>query len=100
MKQTFTDFEFIIYNEFQCENGFIDLMLLKNSDICKFDIMIELKYIKLKEYKKNRKLLKQKREEAILQLENYSKDERINVSTLKRYVVIFVGNNLQLIEEI
>ena len=31
--------EFIIYNEYQCKNGFIDLILLKNSHICKYDII-------------------------------------------------------------
>ena len=29
-----------------------------------------------------------------------SKDERLDISTLRKYVVVFVGNNLKLIEEV
>ena len=92
--------DFIIYNEYPCKNGFIDLMLFKNSDFCKYNIMIELKYLKVDEYKKNKRLLKQKREDAIRQLIFYSEDERFDKSNLKRYVVIFVGNDLKLLEEV
>ena len=73
-------------------------MIFKNSDTCKYDIMIELKYIKNSEY--NDILLEEKREEAIKQLDIYSKDERLDISILKRYVVIFVGHNLKVLEEI
>ena len=92
--------DFIIYNEYPCKNGFIDLMLFKNSDFCKYNIMIELKYLKVDEYKKNKRLLKQKREDAIRQLIFYSEDERFDKSNLKRYIVIFVGNDLKLLEEV
>ena len=60
------------YNEYPCSNGYIDLMFFSNSELCKYDIMIELKYLKVKEYRRNRKLLGIKREEAIEQLKSYS----------------------------
>lgn len=44
--------------------------------------MIELKYLKVKEYRRSRKLLEIKREEAISQLRSYSEDERIDNSSL------------------
>ena len=62
--------------------------------------MIELKYIPVKEYKRNRKLLLKKKEEAILQLNSYQEDERINKEALKKYVVIFVGQSVKIIEEV
>ena len=90
--------EFFVYNEYQTSGGYADLLLLKQSDICKYNIMIEFKYLKVKEY--NKKILAQKREEAKLQLESYSKDERLNISILRKHIVIFVGNNLKVLEEV
>ena len=92
--------EFRIYNEYQTSNGYIDLMLLKSSEICKYDIMIELKFLKVKEFRRNRKLLDVKREEAIHQLKSYAEDDRIDKSTLRKYVVIFVGSKLSILEEV
>lgn len=40
-----------------------------------------------------------KKEEAIAQLNNYSSDDRIPKDIYK-YVVIFIGNKVQLIEKI
>ena len=88
------------YNEFPSSGGYIDLMLFKNNELCKYDIMIELKYLKVKEYRKNRKLLEMKKRDAIEQLNNYSMDERIDKNTLKKYVVIFVGTDLKVLEEV
>ena len=88
------------YNEYQCSNGYIDLMLFRNSELCKYDIMIELKYIKVKDYRKNRKLLNIKKEEAIEQLKSYSEDDRIDKTSLKRYAIVFVGHNLKVMEEV
>ena len=62
--------------------------------------MIELKFLKVKDYRRNRKLLGVKREEAINQLRTYSDDERINKTNLKKYVVIFIGHDLKLLEEV
>ena len=62
--------------------------------------MIELKYISVKEYKKNRKMLEIKKNAAIEQLNKYSQDERINKNNLKKYVVIFIGTNLKLLQEV
>ena len=88
------------YNEFPSSNDYIDLMLFKNSELCKYDIMIELKYLKMREYRRNRKLLEMKKQDAIKQLNEYSMDDRIDKNTLKKYVVIFVGSSLKLLEEI
>ena len=62
--------------------------------------MIELKYISIKEYRRNRKLLNKKREEAIEQLNKYSLDERISKENLKKYIVVFVGNEARVLESI
>ena len=54
--------------------------------------------IKANDYNDN--LLEEKRKEAISQLDTYSKDERLDISILKKYVVIFVGHNLKVLEEV
>ena len=92
--------EFFIYNEYPTNNGYVDLILLGNKEYCKYNIMIELKYLKLKEYRRNRKLLNIKREEAINQLNSYSMDERIDNTNLKKYIAIFIGHDLKLLESI
>ena len=87
------------YTEYPTNAGYIDIILFKNSDLSKYNIMIELKYLKKSEYRKNKKLLSMKKEEAIAQLNNYSSDDRIPKDIYK-YVVIFIGNKVQLIEKI
>lgn len=64
------------YTEYPTKAGYIDIILFKNSDLSKYNIMIELKYLKKSEYRKNKKLLLMKKEEAIAQLNNYSSDDR------------------------
>jgi len=88
---------FNVYNEYACSNGYIDLMLVKKHELCNYNIMIELKYIKQKDY--NKGLLKRKLEEGRNQLISYSQDERITKDT-KKYLVIFVGNKVKVLEEI
>ena len=58
--------------------------------------MIELKYIKKSEYQES--LLEEKRREGKEQLISYS-DERVSVN-LKRYLVVFFGSEVKLIEEV
>lgn len=89
-----------VYTEYSTSNGYIDVMIFKNSDISKYDIMIELKYLKKSEYRRNKKLLDEKRNEAIKQLNSYSLDDRISKDNLRKYVVIFVGNKLKVLESI
>ena len=35
-----------------------------------------------------------------MQLDNYSKDERIDTENLRKYIVVFVGNDVKLLESI
>ena len=87
---------FDVYTEYPNKNGYIDVYLKSKNQLMKKNIMIELKYIKKKDY--NEKLLKEKIKEGTSQLENYSKDERIN-NALK-YLVVYDGSELKLVEEL
>ncbi len=88
--------EYKIYSEYPCMNGYIDIMIQGNLKYMKDNVAIELKYIKKKEY--NEKILEEKRQEGTLQLKRYSEDERLNIT--KKYLVIFVGNEVKILENI
>ena len=91
---------FNTYTEYPTNHGYIDVMLFKNGNYSKYDMMIELKYIKKSDYRKNKKLLLIKKEEAKNQINHYVKDERIPKEDLKKYIVIFIGEKIEIIEEI
>ena len=84
------------YLEYPYKNGYIDIMLFKNNNLMKNNIMIELKYIKKKDY--SEEILNEKINEGKSQLESYSEDERLG-NPLK-YLVVFVGNELKLVEKV
>ncbi len=85
-----------VYSEYVSNNGYIDIYLEKKNPNIPNNIMIELKYIKKKDY--SEKILKEKIEEGKSQLVSYSKDERLG-NPLK-YLVVFVGNELKLVEKV
>ncbi len=85
---------FDVYTEYPNKNGYIDVYLKSKNELMKKNIMIELKYIKKKDY--NEKLLKEKIKEGKSQLESYSKDERIN--NVLRYLVVYIGNDLKVLD--
>jgi len=86
-----------IYIEYPCRNGYIDLYIEGKLSKLPHDVMIEFKYLKKSEY--DEKLIEEKRLEGIDQLKKYSQDERIPQSILK-FLVIFVGNEVQLLESV
>jgi len=88
---------FNIYNEYACSNGYIDIILFKNSNLCKNSIMLEFKYMKQRDYSKN--LFNKIKEEGTNQLREYAKDERIDDNT-RKYLLIYVGSKLKLLEEV
>ncbi len=91
--------EYKVYSEFDLKDGYCDLLLLKkeNMDI-NYEYLIEFKYIKKED--DSDKLIESKRKEAILQLNKYSTDTRINKNCLKKLVIIFVGRECREIKEV
>ena len=86
-----------VYTEYPCNNGYVDICILTKEDLAKYNILIELKYLKKKEY--NKKEFENKEQEGKKQLENYGEDSRLP-TPLKKYLVIFVGRDCKLLEEI
>ncbi len=86
------------YIEYPLSGGYADLVILSNSAKMKENILIELKYIKKKEY--SNKKFRETREKAITQLKEYSMDRRINNLPIRKYVVIFQGSEVSLLEEV
>ena len=87
---------FNVRSEQVSNHGYIDLYLEKKNPNIKNNIIIELKYIKKKDY--SRRVLNEKINEGKKQLLEYSKDERLDNPL--RYLVVFVGNDLKVLEEV
>jgi len=87
-----------IYNEYFLNGGYSDLYIKSNSNLCKYDVLIELKYIKKEDYSK--KKLKEKYDEALKQINRYISDKRLDTSKLKKYIVIYVKDEIKELKEV
>ena len=86
------------YYDINSKDKFIDLMIFKNKDKSNYDIMIEFKHIKKKEYK--RSLLERLKNTGIEQLKDYVGLLDVSKLNLKKYLVIYVGSEIKVMEEI
>ena len=86
------------YYDINSKDKFIDLMIFKNKDKSNYDIMIEFKYIKKKECK--RSLLERLKNTGIEQLKEYVVLLDVSKLNLKKYLVIYVGSEIKVMEEI
>ena len=86
---------FNVYNEFEASNGYMDIIAYKRVR-AEYDILIELKYIKVDDY--NEDLLNERIKEANNQITKYIEDKRIDKSNLKKYIVIFIGSEYKIVE--
>ena len=88
--------EFTVHEEYECSGGgYIDLYFEGNREVTPYDIIVELKYIKKGE-SDVKKLIEEKRLEGIEQLNRYDLDK----DNLRKYLVVFVGREVKLLEEI
>ena len=90
--------EFDTRFEYPVKDKFIDLMIFKDKNKSNYDIMIEFKYIKKKEYK--RSLLERLKNTGIEQLKEYVGLLDVSKLNLKKYLVIYVGSEIKVMEEI
>ena len=92
--------QFLVYDEFPVGNGFVDILIKKShGNHTRYNVLIELKYIKKSETTGQR--IESKLQAGITQVENYLKDERVSVlDDLKKYVIVFSGYEVVKIEEI
>ena len=72
-------------------DNYIDIMIFKN-EYCKYNIMIELKYLKKKESNRYDEVYNKAMEQITKYSEDYAKDN------LKKYIVIFTGSDYTLTE--
>ena len=96
---------FNVYLEYNVQhNGYIDVAVFKreNSGI-KYQAIIELKYIKKEDAKteeNKQKEIERKRKEALEEIQAYSQDKRLPQENMKKFIVIYVGEKLELLEEV
>ncbi|MGL5354765.1 MAG: AAA family ATPase [Clostridium sp.] len=94
---------YLVKSEYEVEDGYIDIALLKQSNISPtYFAIFELKYITKREYEAKGEAIVQKRlEEAIVQLQKYNKsDELSKISNLKKWAIVFVGDKCVVNREI
>lgn len=88
---------FRVYLEYPIiNNKYADIVIFKEIGSY-YDAIIEVKYLKKKE--KSKKNIKNKKEEAIKQIKEYSQDKRLP-KDIKKFVVVFAGNKLEVLEEV
>jgi len=87
-----------IYNEYLMSGGYADIYVRSNIPECVNDILIELKYLKKEEY--SEELLNTKYNEALTQIDRYIQDKRIDTSKLRKYIVVFVKDEVKLLKEV
>ena len=96
---------FNVYLEYNVkDNGYIDVAVFKRENTgVKYQAIIEVKYIKKEEAKTEKskqEVMERKREEALKQIQAYSQDRRLPQEYMKKFIVIYVGEKLELLEEI
>lgn len=94
---------YLVKSEYEVENGYIDIALLKQVNVePTYFAIFELKYIKVSEYKDQGDTIVQYHlNEAINQLKKYETcDELKKIKNLKKWAIVFVGDKCMANEEI
>lgn len=97
----------MIQSEVELDRGHADIYLnsnLENFSFTKYDYLIELKYIG-SDKKVSKKLLNQKEEEALNELNMYSEDKVIkqsinNGKILKRLIIVLSSKKVEVLKEV
>ena len=92
--------QFMVYDEFPAGNGFIDILLEKSPiSFAKYQVLIELKYIKRKETTPAK--VEEKFRDGVKAVEDYLQDDRISqLQNLKKFVIVFSGYEAVKVEEL
>jgi len=92
--------QFKVYDEFPAGNGFIDILLEKSPvSFAKYEILVELKYIKRKETTPEK--IEKEFQDGVRKVEDYLQDDRINqLTNLKKFVIIFSGYEAVSVQEV
>ena len=105
LKHTFAMFlslsnQFIVYGEYPAGQGFADIFIEKTSvSYSNYEAVLELKYMSKEKAKgaDKEKLIAQGNE----QLQRYMEDKRLaQRANLKKYVVVFIGFEEVIVEEL
>ena len=96
---------FNVYLEYNVKNNrYVDVAIFgREYSGVKYGAIIELKYIKKEDAKteeQKQKAIEEKRKQAIEQIQAYSEDERLPQDNMKKFVVIYVGQKLEVLEEV
>ena len=94
---------YYVKSEYEVEGGYVDILLKKGTvGNPRYFGMVELKYIKKKEYeKRGETVIKEKLADGKKQIERYADTEEVrNLGNVKKWVLVYVGEECKLIEDI
>ncbi|BDU51227.1 AAA family ATPase [Haliovirga abyssi] len=87
---------YYIESEREMKKGYIDILVTRRYEKVPYEAMIELKYIKKKEWKDLSKDIGKIVEEGKEQLHRYLNDKKMqNRKNMKKFVILFVGDKLE-----
>ena len=78
---------FFVNSEYETEKGYADIYLEQRLEGVKHEAVIELKYIKKKDYSKAK--LKEKIKKGKKQIEKYIEDKKLSEKNIKKWVIVF-----------
>ena len=90
----------VVKSELEVGGKYSDILLIPREKINeRYGVLIEFKYIKQEDYEKNNNLLKEKQEEAKVQIEKYRNTEEIRlIPNLKCYSVVAIKDKIEVQE--
>lgn len=94
---------YLVKSEYEVENGYIDIALLKQPNVNpNYFAIIEFKYITKKQYEeKGEAIVKEVFDEAVTQLNKYKTSKELKkISNLKKWAIIFVNDKCVINAEI
>ena len=94
---------YLVKSEYEVENGYIDIALLKQANVDpNYFAIIEFKYITKKQYEeKGDSIVKEVLQDAVTQLNKYkSSQELMKVKNLKKWAIVFVNDKCVINEEV
>ena len=89
-----------VKSELEVNGRYADLLLVPKEDIKdRYGVLIEFKYIKQEDYEKNNNLLKEKQEQAKIQLKDYMNSDEVKmIPNLRGYSVVVIKDRIEVEE--
>ncbi len=92
----------IVKSEYEVKGGYVDIALLRRDSKVKYEVLLEIKYIKKSDLEKHSdRIVQKKLSEAKNQLNCYTQAEEFkDRNDLKKWAIVFAGPKTVVVEEV